>query len=456
MRQTFLAFSPPAIGPEEIAEVIDTLRSDWITTGPKTRRFEAAFAERAGAPHAVAVNSCTAAMHLALAAWGLGPGDEVITTPYTFCSTVNVILHAGARPVLADVCPDDLTIDPAAVEAALTPRTRAILPVHFAGQPCRMDDLLAIAARHGLRVLEDAAHAVGATYRGRPIGALGDATAFSFYATKNLTTAEGGMLTTADAALAERVRRLSNHGMSRDAWKRYSAEGSWYYEVVEAGFKYNMTDLQASLGLHQLAKQPAFQAWRAAVVAAYQAGLGDLAALQLSSARPEVGHAWHLYSHPAAAGCAADRAGAGHRGAEAAQHRRERPLHPAQPAPLLPRAPGLGAGPVPGRRGRLCRGRLAAAPPAAERRRRGRRRRRAARGGHHLRCLRWSAPERRTGPSRSTLPPSAGWTWPLPCWRWRCSGRCCWRWRCGCGSIRPARRSTGPCASAATASRSPC
>jgi dTDP-4-amino-4,6-dideoxygalactose transaminase len=295
MRQTFLAFSPPAIGPEEIAEVIDTLRSDWITTGPKTRRFEAAFAERAGAPHAVAVNSCTAAMHLALAAWGLGPGDEVITTPYTFCSTVNVILHAGARPVLADVCPDDLTIDPAAVEAALTPRTRAILPVHFAGQPCRMDDLLAIAARHGLRVLEDAAHAVGATYRGRPIGALGDATAFSFYATKNLTTAEGGMLTTADAALAERVRRLSNHGMSRDAWKRYSAEGSWYYEVVEAGFKYNMTDLQASLGLHQLAKQPAFQAWRAAVVAAYQAGLGDLAALQLPSARPEVGHAWHLY-----------------------------------------------------------------------------------------------------------------------------------------------------------------
>jgi dTDP-4-amino-4,6-dideoxygalactose transaminase len=295
MRQTFLAFSPPAIGPEEIAEVIDTLRSDWITTGPKTRRFEAAFAARAGAPHAVAVNSCTAAMHLALAAWGLGPGDEVITTPYTFCSTVNVILHAGARPVLADVCPDDLTIDPAAVEAALTPRTRAILPVHFAGQPCRMDDLLAIAARHGLRVLEDAAHAVGATYRGRPIGALGDATAFSFYATKNLTTAEGGMLTTADAALAERVRRLSNHGMSRDAWKRYSAEGSWYYEVVEAGFKYNMTDLQASLGLHQLAKQPAFQARRAAVVAAYQAGLGDLAALQLPSARPEVGHAWHLY-----------------------------------------------------------------------------------------------------------------------------------------------------------------
>jgi dTDP-4-amino-4,6-dideoxygalactose transaminase len=295
MRQTFLAFSPPAIGPEEIAEVIDTLRSDWITTGPKTHRFEAAFAERAGAPHAVAVNSCTAAMHLALVAWGLGPGDEVITTPYTFCSTVNVILHAGARPVLADVCPDDLTLDPAAVEAALTPRTRAILPVHFAGQPCRMDDLLAIAARHGLRVLEDAAHAVGATYRGRPVGALGDATAFSFYATKNLTTAEGGMLTTADAALAERVRRLSSHGLSRDAWKRYSAEGSWYYEVVEAGFKYNMTDLQASLGLHQLAKQPAFQARRAAVVAAYQAGLGDLAALQLPSARPEVGHAWHLY-----------------------------------------------------------------------------------------------------------------------------------------------------------------
>jgi dTDP-4-amino-4,6-dideoxygalactose transaminase len=295
MRQTFLSFSPPNIGPEEIEEVIDTLRSDWITTGPKTRRFEEEFAAYAGAAQAIAVNSCTAAMHLALAGWGIGPGDEVITTPYTFCATANVVLHLGARPVLADVCPGDITIDPARIEAAITPRTKAILPVHFAGQPCRMDAILDIARRHGLKVLEDAAHAAGATYRGRAVGALGDATAFSFYATKNLTTAEGGMLTTDDAALADRFRILGLHGMSRDAWKRYSAEGSWQYEVVVPGYKYNMTDIQASLGLHQLRKQPAFQARRAAVVAAYTAGLGDLEALDLPGARPEVGHAWHLY-----------------------------------------------------------------------------------------------------------------------------------------------------------------
>lgn len=295
MRDTFLSFSPPAIGPEEINEVIDTLRSDWISTGPKTRRFEAEFADYIGAPRAVAVSSCTAAMHLALTAWGIGPGDEVITTPYTFCSTVNVILHAGATPVLVDVCPDDLTLDPAAAAAAVTPRTKALLPVHLAGQPCRMDELLALARAHGLRVLEDAAHAIGARYRDRSVGRLGDAAAFSFYATKNLTTAEGGMLTTADDDLAERARVLGSHGMSRDAWKRYSAEGSWYYEVVAPGYKYNMTDIQAALGLHQLTKQPAFQARRAAIAAAYTAGLGDLAALGLPAVRPEVVHAWHLY-----------------------------------------------------------------------------------------------------------------------------------------------------------------
>lgn len=295
MRDTFLSFSPPAIGPEEIDEVIDTLRSDWISTGPKTRRFEAEFADYIGAPRAVAASSCTAAMHLALTAWGIGPGDEVITTPYTFCSTVNVILHLGATPVLADVCPDDLTLDPTAAAAAVTPRTKALLPVHLAGQPCRMDELLALARAHGLRVLEDAAHAVGARYRDQAVGCLGDAAAFSFYATKNLTTAEGGMLTTADDDLAERVRVLGSHGMSRDAWKRYSAEGSWYYEVVAPGYKYNMTDIQAALGLHQLTKQPAFQARRAAIAAAYTAGLGDLEALCLPAVRPEVAHAWHLY-----------------------------------------------------------------------------------------------------------------------------------------------------------------
>jgi dTDP-4-amino-4,6-dideoxygalactose transaminase len=295
MRQTFLSFSPPAIGSDEIEEVIDTLRSDWITTGPKVRRFEAAFAEYVGASHAVAVNSCTAALHLALAAWGIGPGDEVITTPYTFCATVNVILHVGARPVLVDIRPDDLMLDPDLIERAITPRTRVLLPVHFAGQPCRLEEIAAQAARHGARVLEDAAHAVGATYRGRPIGGLSDASAFSFYATKNLSTAEGGMVTTNDADLADRVRLLSLHGMSRDAWKRYSKEGAWHYEVVAPGFKYNMTDIQAALGLHQLRRLPGFVERRAAVAAAYTAGLGDLAALRLPTIRPEIGHAWHLY-----------------------------------------------------------------------------------------------------------------------------------------------------------------
>ncbi|MCC6626738.1 MAG: DegT/DnrJ/EryC1/StrS family aminotransferase [Chloroflexi bacterium] len=295
MRQSFLAFSPPSIGQDEIDEVIDTLRSAWITTGPKTRRFEDEFAALAGVPHALAVNSCTAAMHLALAAWGVGQGDEVITTPYTFCSTVNVVLHQGARPVLVDVCDGDLTLDPDRLEAAITPRTRVVLPVHLGGQPCRMDDILAIAARYGLKVLEDAAHATGATYRGRPVGNLGDATAFSFYATKNLTTAEGGMLTTADAELADRTRLLALHGMSRDAWKRYGQDGAWHYDVVAPGFKYNMTDIQASLGLHQLRRLPVLQARRAAVAARYTAGLADLTALRLPVARPEVEHAWHLY-----------------------------------------------------------------------------------------------------------------------------------------------------------------
>jgi dTDP-4-amino-4,6-dideoxygalactose transaminase len=295
MRQSFLAFSPPSIGEDEIEEVIDTLRSTWITTGPKTRRFEEEFAAFAGAPYALAVNSCTAAMHLALAAWGVGPGDEVVTTPYTFCSTVNVILHQGARPVLADVCADDVTIDPDAIAAAITARTRVVLPVHFAGQPCQMDEILGLAERHGLKVLEDAAHATGAAYRGRTVGSLGDATAFSFYATKNLTTAEGGMLTTADPALAEQARTLALHGMSRNAWNRYGQHGSWRYDVVAAGFKYNMTDIQASLGLHQLRRQPAFSARRAEIAAHYAAGLADLPALQLPLARPDVTHAWHLY-----------------------------------------------------------------------------------------------------------------------------------------------------------------
>jgi dTDP-4-amino-4,6-dideoxygalactose transaminase len=233
-------------------------------------------------------------MLVGLAALGVGEGDEVITTPMTFCSTVHVIEHLGARPVLVDVEPDTLNIDPGQVEQAITSRTRAILPVHLYGHPCEMDALLGIAERHELSVLEDAAHALPATYKGRCVGTLGDLTAFSFYATKNLTTAEGGMLT-GSPELIEETRIWSLHGMSRDAWKRYSAKGSWYYEVIKPGFKCNMTDIQASIGLHQLRKLPAFQERRSEIVARYNEAFADLDVLQRPTERTEVQSAWHLY-----------------------------------------------------------------------------------------------------------------------------------------------------------------
>jgi dTDP-4-amino-4,6-dideoxygalactose transaminase len=294
VRDTYLDFSPPAIGEEEIAAVVETLRSGWLTTGPKVRRFEEAFAQYLGVPHAVAVNSCTAALELALAAAGIGPGDEVLVPTLTFCSTANVVIHRGARPVLCDICPDDGTLDPLEIERRATAKTRAVIPVHFAGHPCRMSELLELAEQRRLFVLDDAAHAVDAHDRGQRIGTLADATAFSFYATKNLTTGEGGMLTTRDGALAERARVLALHGMSRDAWQRYTASGSWYYEVVAPGFKINMTDLAAALGLVQLAKLPAMQARRAAIAAAYSAAMADLP-LITPQVRPHVRHGWHLY-----------------------------------------------------------------------------------------------------------------------------------------------------------------
>ena len=294
MRQQFLSFSPPLIGAEEINEVVDTLRSDWITTGPKTKRFEADFARYLGAPAALALNSCTSALHLALIVLGVGPGDEVITTPMTFAATVNVIEHVGARPILVDVEPDTLNINPTKVEAAISPRTRAILVVHYAGHPADLDPLNNLASRRGLAVIEDAAHALPAKYRGRYVGSSKNPVAFSFYATKNLTTAEGGMLT-GDPEFIERARVLSLHGMSRDAWKRYDKGGSWYYEVVAPGFKYNMTDIQASLGLWQLQKLEAFQRRRREVVKAYNEAFKDVDALELPVERPEVEHAWHLY-----------------------------------------------------------------------------------------------------------------------------------------------------------------
>lgn len=290
----YVKFSPPLIGQEEIDEVVDTLRSGWITTGPKTRQFESEFAAYVGAPAALALNSCTAALHTALVAAGVGPGDEVITSVMTFAATVNVIEHVGARPVLVDVCPDTLNLDPAQVAEHVGPRTKALIPVHFAGHPADMRSLRAIADEHNVMVLEDAAHAIPAAYQGVSIGASSNPVAFSFYATKNLTTGEGGMLT-GEVEFIDRVKGISLHGMSREAWGRYERGGSWRYDISQPGFKYNMTDVQAAMGLWQLRKLKSFRRRREQIVASYQAALGDLATIELPSARQDVQHAWHLF-----------------------------------------------------------------------------------------------------------------------------------------------------------------
>jgi dTDP-4-amino-4,6-dideoxygalactose transaminase len=294
VRKTFLSFSPPAISDQEIEAVVDTLRSSWITTGPKTKAFETEFATYIKAPAALAVNSCTGALHIALAASGIGPGDEVITTPMTFAASVNVIEHQGATPILVDVEPDTLNIDPAQVAKAVTPQTRAILPVHYSGHPADMGPILEVARRHNLRVIEDAAHALPAQYEGQMIGTLGDLTAFSFYATKNLTTAEGGMLT-GSPDLIDQARIWSLHGMSRDAWKRYEKSGSWFYEIVAPGFKYNMTDIQAAIGRVQLQRLESMQQRRYEVVQQYHAAFGDMDELEIPTERSNVQSAWHLY-----------------------------------------------------------------------------------------------------------------------------------------------------------------
>jgi dTDP-4-amino-4,6-dideoxygalactose transaminase len=253
-REHFLVFGSPAIGEAEIAEVVATLRSGWIGAGLRVQRFEEDFRVYHDCAHAIALNSCTAGLHLALDVLGIGPGDEVITSPLTFSATANVICHVRATPVFVDVNHESMNVDPEAVARAVTPRTKAILPVHMAGRPCEMDALLEIAQHHGLAVIEDAAHAIGARYRGRPIGSIGDMTVFSFYATKNLVTGEGGMLTTNSSAWAEEVRIKALHGISCNAWKRYSAEAFQPYDTIYPGFKYNMMDLQAALGIHQLAQ----------------------------------------------------------------------------------------------------------------------------------------------------------------------------------------------------------
>ncbi len=290
----FIPFTVPDIGEEEIAEVADTLRSGWITTGPKTKRFEAAFAAYLNAPGALALNSCTAGLHTALLASGIERNAEVITTPMTFAASVNVIEHVGARPVLVDVEPDTLNLDPAKVEAAITEQTKAIVPVHYAGHPVDLDAILELAGAHELNVVEDAAHALPAKYKGRYIGAGSNPAAFSFYATKNLTTGEGGMLT-GDPEFLDRARTLSLHGMSHDAWNRYDAGGSWCYEVTDPGFKYNMSDIQSAIGLHQLEKLDRFHQRRREIVAAYSGAFEGCNALEVPVERAVVEHAWHLY-----------------------------------------------------------------------------------------------------------------------------------------------------------------
>ena len=301
MNGDFISFHRPSIGEDEVREVVETLRSGWLTTGPRTARFEREFGAYVQSPHAVAVNSATAALHLALVALGIGPGDEVITTPMTFCATVHAILHVGATPVLADIG-EDGNLDPDAVARCVSKNTRAIIPVHFAGLPCDMNAIWAIARQHRIAVIEDAAHAVGAYYDGRPIGAgpseagpASDAVAFSFYATKNLTTGEGGMFTTYRADLAEAARMLSLHGTSRDAWRRYTDNGSWRYDVVAHGFKYNLSDIHSAIGIHQLRRLEGFLARRAEYAAIYHQLLADLDSVELPADNSRCRHAWHLY-----------------------------------------------------------------------------------------------------------------------------------------------------------------
>lgn len=293
-RPTFLPFALPLLGKEEEEEVLDTLRSGWITTGPKTHRFEEMCKEYLGCKHAVALNSCTGALHVSVAAAGIAPGDEVITTPISWPATASVVIHQGGRPVFVDVEPDTLNIDVSKIEAAITPRTKAIIPVHMAGHPCDMDGILDIAARHHLLVIEDAAHAIGAEYHGRKVGTISQATAFSFYPIKNMTTIEGGLMATDNEEFAETVRMLGNHGISRDAWKRYSAEGALHWQLLRPGFKYNMTDVQASLGLHQLPKLDQFIRVRGEYAAMYREAFADLPLRPLAH-RAGIRHAHHLF-----------------------------------------------------------------------------------------------------------------------------------------------------------------
>ena len=299
MSSPFLPFARPDIGEAEIAAVTQALRSGWVTTGPKTKEFEQAFTDYLGGNglQSIAVNSATAGLHLALEALDIGPGDEVIAPTLTFTATVEVVRYLGADPVLVDVDPVTLNIDPGAIRAAITPRTKAIMPVHYAGLACRMDEILAIAREHGLKVVEDAAHALPTTWKGQLVGQLqSDVTVFSFYANKTITTGEGGMAVTRHPALAERMRVMRLHGMSRDAFDRFNSKTpAWYYEIVAPGFKYNMTDIAAAMGVEQLARLPQFVQRRQHLAARYQAQLASLPLVLPADAPAGDAHAWHLY-----------------------------------------------------------------------------------------------------------------------------------------------------------------
>jgi len=295
-RNKFLVFGAPAIEEAEIAEVVESMRSGWLGTGPKVAHFEKVFKQYRRSPHAVAVNSCTAALHLCILASGIGPGDEVITTALTFCATVNAIIHAGATPVLVDVEPDTMNIDPTQIEMVITSRTKAIVPVHFAGRPCNMDAITDIAQRYKLSLIEDCAHAVEAEYHSRPVGTFGDFGCYSFYVTKNVVTGEGGMIITPHSVAAGRIKNLALHGMSKDAWRRFDDEGYKHYKVVAAGFKYNMMDLQAAIGIHQLERVESNWKRRQDIWNIYNNSISSLPITTPADPEPDTRHSYHLYT----------------------------------------------------------------------------------------------------------------------------------------------------------------
>ena len=348
-RDEFLPFARPSITDREKQAVLEVLDSGWLTTGPRTKAFEAQFAGRVGASHAVALNSCTAALHLALEALGVGPDDEVIVPTWTFAASAEVVAYLGARPVLVDVDARTLNASPDTIMAAVTPRTKAVIVVHFGGLPVEIETITRLLDARGIPVVEDAAHAFPSRIggpTGRYAGTFGRAGAYSFYATKTITTAEGGMLVTDDDAVAARARIMGLHGISSDAWKRYGASGSWYYEIQEAGYKYNLTDIAAALGLIQLERADELLQTRRTLAAAYTQQLGAAASadlLELPADAADGSHAWHLYVVRLHLDRLSIDSRRGHREPQGGGHRDERPLHPASSPPVLPGTLGVHA-----------------------------------------------------------------------------------------------------------------